>query len=121
MLVLSVMTVKHLSKQYDLGIISISMLASDLNRLWERVRGWPDPEAVIGREVPDGSRSGSILAPDDVGFSVQQGEALGIIGRNGADKSTLLKILSLVTAPSSGRVRIKGRIGSLLEVGLHIF
>jgi lipopolysaccharide transport system ATP-binding protein len=53
----------------------------------------------------------------DVSFTVRQGEILGIIGRNGAGKSTLLKILSRVTAPSSGLVKVKGRIASLLEVG----
>jgi lipopolysaccharide transport system ATP-binding protein len=53
----------------------------------------------------------------DINFEVQQGEALGIIGKNGAGKSTLLKILSRVTSPTTGKVHIKGRVASLLEVG----
>ncbi len=69
-------------------------------------------------ETDHGNRDGeTIWALKDVNFTVEQGEALGIIGRNGAGKSTLLKILCRVTAPTNGRVRVKGRIASLLEVG----
>src|SRR4030066_590971 len=53
----------------------------------------------------------------DVSFDVQQGDRVGIIGRNGAGKSTLLKILSRITEPTEGRVRLRGRVGGLLEVG----
>src|SRR5215831_9887387 len=53
----------------------------------------------------------------DVSFEVKQGEAVGIIGRNGAGKSTLLKVLSRITEPTAGRITIRGRVGSLLEVG----
>ncbi len=113
----TVISIEHLTKQYDLGVIGTGTLSRDLERWWARVRHHPDPYTKIGHEDTFNRIGESILALDDVSFTVRQGEALGIIGRNGAGKSTLLKILSRVTAPSSGKVKIKGRIGSLLEVG----
>lgn len=110
-------SVENLTKQYDLGVIGTGTISRDLNRWWARARGKPDPYTRIGQKDAFERIGESILALDDVSFQVKQGEALGIIGRNGAGKSTLLKILSRVTAPTSGVVKMKGRIGSLLEVG----
>lgn len=113
----TVISVENLSKTYRLGVIGTGTFFGDLNRWWARKLGKPDPYAKIG-EVDHGNRFGeTIRALDNVSFALQQGEALGIIGRNGAGKSTLLKILSRVTAPTSGEVKVKGRIASLLEVG----
>jgi len=112
-----VISVENVSKSYRLGVIGTGTFFGDLNRWWARKLGKPDPYAKIG-EVDHGNRYGeSILALNNVDFKVKQGEALGIIGRNGAGKSTLLKILSQVTAPTTGVVKVKGRIASLLEVG----
>lgn len=112
-----VISVENLSKTYRLGVIGTGTFFGDVNRWWAKKLGKQDPYAKIG-EKDHGNRIGeTIQAIDVISFSVKQGEALGIIGRNGAGKSTLLKILSRVTAPTSGVVKAKGRIASLLEVG----
>ncbi len=113
----TVISIENLSKSYRLGQIGTGTFANDLKLWWARLRGRPNPLLRIG-ETDHGNREGEeIWALRDVNFNVEQGEVLGIIGRNGAGKSTLLKILSRVTAPTSGRVRVKGRVASLLEVG----
>ncbi|MBS4059943.1 MAG: ABC transporter ATP-binding protein [Bacteroidetes bacterium] len=113
----TVIRVENLSKSYRLGQISGGMLSEDINRWWARLRGLPDPYLKIGQEDYVNRHGEHILALKDVSFTVNPGEVLGIIGRNGAGKSTLLKILSRVTAPTSGTIKVKGRIASLLEVG----
>lgn len=110
---------ENISKQYALGAIGTGTLNRDLNRWWARVRGREDPYLRIG-EVNDCSEKATgdfVWALRDIDFKVEQGEVLGIIGKNGAGKSTLLKILSRVTSPTTGCIRAKGRIASLLEVG----
>ncbi|WP_353121504.1 ABC transporter ATP-binding protein [Dysgonomonas capnocytophagoides] len=110
---------ENISKQYRLGTIGTGTLSHDLNRWWHVVRGKEDPYLKVG-EVNDRSSKATsdyVWALKDISFNVEQGEVLGIIGKNGAGKSTLLKILSRVTTPSTGIIRAKGRIASLLEVG----
>jgi lipopolysaccharide transport system ATP-binding protein len=112
-----VISVENISKSYRLGQIGTGTLSRDLDVWWAKMRRKPNPMLRIG-EVDLGNQDGKELwALKGVAFGVQKGEALGIIGRNGAGKSTLLKILSRVTAPTSGRINIKGRVSSLLEVG----
>lgn len=115
----TVIKVENLSKQYRLGKIGTGTMAHDMNRWWHRMRGNEDPYLKIG-EKNDRSVKGSseyVWSLRDINFEVKQGDAVGIIGRNGAGKSTLLKILSRTTSPTTGSVKIKGRVASLLEVG----
>ena len=114
-----VIKVENLSKAYQLGDFGTGTISRDLERAWARLRGKEDPFLKIG-EVNDQSVKGEsdiVWSLKDVNFDVEQGDAVGIIGRNGAGKSTLLKILSRVTSPTSGSIKVKGRIASLLEVG----
>jgi lipopolysaccharide transport system ATP-binding protein len=113
----TVISVENVSKYYRLGLIGGGTLRADFERWWARRRGKPNPLLKIGQEDQSNRQGEHIWALRDVSFEVQQGEVLGIIGRNGAGKSTLLKILSRVTAPTSGQVKVKGRVASLLEVG----
>lgn len=111
--------IENLSKQYRLGLVGTGTLSHDLRRWWYLVRGKEDPYLKIS-EVNDRAHRGKseyVWALKDINLEVKEGEVLGIIGKNGAGKSTLLKILSRITAPTTGRITYKGRIGSLLEVG----
>ena len=110
----------NVGKLYKLGTVGTGTLSHDLNRWWKTtVLRQEDPYLKIG-ETNDRSKKGSseyVWALKDITFDVKQGDVVGIIGKNGAGKSTLLKLLSRVTSPTTGAIRAKGRIASLLEVG----
>lgn len=117
--------IENLYKQYRLGTVSTRTLSHELNRWWTmNIRRKDDPSLKIGEFAKGFERNKKLKWEDEyiwalhnINLEVQQGEVLGIIGKNGAGKSTLLKILSKVTAPTSGIVKARGRIASLLEVG----
>ncbi len=117
---MSAIEFNHISKQYRLGLVSTRTLSHDLNRWWTmNILRKEDPYLKIGETNNRATKGDSeyVWALRDIDFKVEQGDVLGIIGKNGAGKSTLLKILSRVTTPTTGSIKAKGRIASLLEVG----
>ena len=109
-----IIRVENLSKLYSLGQVGTGSFRQDLKRWWlSTVQKKQDPFFLETNES-DGSH---IWALRDISFEVKEGEVFGIIGKNGAGKSTLLKILSNIIRPTSGRIRGRGRINSLLEIG----
>lgn len=112
--------VENLSKIYRLGEIGTGTISRDMERWFKtKVLKQEDPFLKIG-ETNDRANKGAsdiVYSLQDINFEINQGDAVGIIGRNGAGKSTLLKILSRVTTPTTGKINIKGRVASLLEVG----
>ncbi|MBQ0004018.1 MAG: ABC transporter ATP-binding protein [Treponema sp.] len=112
----TVIKAEHLSKYYQLGVINNGTLFRDIQTWWALKRGKEDPHSQIGSHRYDSTKEG-FWALKDLNFEIKQGDRVGIIGKNGAGKSTLLKVLSRITAPTEGKVKIKGRVSSLLEVG----
>ena len=116
----TVIQVENLSKAYQIGQIGTGTISHDLERFWvTKILGKVDPFLKIG-ETNDRSTKGTsdiVWSLKDINFEINQGDAVGIIGKNGAGKSTLLKLLSRVTSPTTGSIKVKGRIASLLEVG----
>lgn len=110
---------ENLSKAYQLGEIGTGTIGQDLERWLAKVSGKEDPFLRISETNDRTSKSvsGLVWSLKNINFEIKEGEAVGIIGRNGAGKSTLLKLLSRVTSPTTGNIKVKGRIASLLEVG----
>lgn len=111
---------ENVGKLYQLGTVGTGTLTRDLTRWWKtHVMNEEDPYMRIG-ERNDRCKKGKsdiVWALRNITFDVNKGEVIGIIGKNGAGKSTLLKLLSRITSPSTGIIKAKGRVASLLEVG----
>jgi lipopolysaccharide transport system ATP-binding protein len=112
-----VLEINEVSKLYRLGEVGTGMLLEDMGRWVKKNLGRNVQE--IEADENDRTKTGgkSAWALKDISFQVNQGDIIGLIGRNGAGKSTMLKILSRVTSPTSGNIKVKGKMASLLEVG----
>ncbi|MGQ1787117.1 ABC transporter ATP-binding protein [Saccharicrinis sp. GN24d3] len=117
----TVIKIENLSKIYRLGEVGTGTLSHDLNRFVRmNILGQDDPYAKVGHvndRTQKAEKGELVAALRDINLEVKEGEVLGIIGKNGAGKSTLLKLLSRVTSPTTGSIKVKGRLASLLEVG----
>ena len=115
----NIVEVENISKLYKLGAIGTGTISHDLNRWWSSLRRKQDPyqaNAQINNRQ-EGRDQGYVWSLKEINFQIKQGQIFGVIGSNGAGKSTLLKIISKITKPTSGEIRLGGRVASLLEVG----
>jgi len=111
--------VVEISKQYRLGLVGSKSIKDDLKKYYAKLKGQENPFENLAEEN-DRTKQGKsnyVWSLKDISFELNQGDALGVLGRNGAGKSTLLKILSRITSPTSGQIKLNGRLASLLEVG----
>ncbi|MBQ9844974.1 MAG: ATP-binding cassette domain-containing protein [Oscillospiraceae bacterium] len=109
-----IIEIKGLKKRYRMGVVTGKTLKADWESFWARKRGLPDPNVKIGQERLVGQ---TFMALNGIDLNVYPGEAVGIIGINGAGKSTMLKLISRITAPTEGEIILRGKIASMLEVG----
>ena len=109
-----ILEINNLKKVYRMGVINSSTLMADWQAFWARRRGEEDPRFKVHKNRLVGQ---SFMALNGIDLKVYPGEAVGVIGVNGAGKSTMLKIISRITAPTTGEIIIRGKIASMLEVG----
>lgn len=107
--------VEHVSKEYRLGAIGGATLKGEIQSKLAKIFHKEDPNLKIGEKAHE--KNERFLALNDMSFDIKKGETVGIIGRNGAGKSTILKLICRVTAPTKGNIYLNGRITSMLEVG----
>ena len=114
-----VIDIENISKAYQLGTFNTGSFSQDFSRWWAMKRGKEDPFLKIGEENDRSTKGESniVWSLRDISLQIEEGDSVGIIGRNGAGKSTLLKVLSQITHPTSGQIKLKGKVASLLEVG----
>ena len=114
-----VIKVENLSKIYRLGQVGTGTISHDLNKWWNKVAGKDDPYTKVSQinDRTQVNKSNYVYALKDVNFQLNKGDVLGVIGKNGAGKSTLLKLISRITSPTTGFIKAKGKIASLLEIG----
>jgi lipopolysaccharide transport system ATP-binding protein len=119
----AIIHIENVSKEYRLGIVGTQTLKGDLQRWWALACGHEDPALKIGqsnvlnKQGRQELKEQYVWALKDINLDICKGDVLGIIGKNGAGKSTLLKLLSRITTPTTGSIKVKGKIASLLEVG----
>ena len=115
----TVIKVENLSKIYRLGQFGTGSVSHDLNKWWSNLLGKEDPYSKVSQinDRTKKSKSDYVFALKNINFELNKGDILGVIGKNGAGKSTLLKLISRITSPTTGSIKAKGRIASLLEIG----